>query len=267
MGLLLGLNGCKLSDLRTDNMRNEMLAAGAKQKARTLMQDAYIAHHAAQWEKFETFEVDFQEKFYRLKFASAFPKGEARVKLEFVPDTYDGRLTFMDGKKAGEQWGLTDWASWKRKKGKNIKWKHSKRTKFWLPTYQYFIQFPVKILEANYWRYAGKRTIDGWACDVLFASWNSAEPQRDMDQYLIYVDQKTKLIRALEYTVRGAGGWLRGACIYKNYMEVEGVLVPGVMKVLGPKVELNNQQIFHQMEVKGMRINVVPASEIRLKRE
>lgn len=262
--LALFLTSCKLSDLRSPEIKTEMAAENSERRARHLLHDMTVAHKNEQWAKYETYEVDFKETFFKLKFAAPFKKGTGNAKIAYVTDSYDSRLTFVDGKQAGEAWGHVDWASWKMKKGGERKWKHDKQVKFWLPTYQYFIQFPMKILEADFIRYAGSKEVDGKKCEVVFVSWKTDEPQKDIDQYLVYLDAETKRIHALEYTVRGAGGWFHGACMYKEYFEVKGVPIPKTMAVLGPKVDFENQKLFHQMEVKGLRFNAVPASDISL---
>lgn len=258
------LPGCKLADIRTPEMKTAIDAAGSANKAREILQSAILAHGADRWEEFQTVSFDFQEQFMRLKFAAPFPKGGAKVKLEYVPDSYDGRVTILDGKKKDEQWGLSDFSSWKKKAGKEMVWKHNKKTKFWLPTYQYFIQLPIKILEADYLRYGGRRSIDNINYEIVFASWKTDEPQKDLDQYAMYINPKTNLIDFVEYTVRGGGGWFHGMCIYENYNEAQGIQIPGVMTVLGPKVDLDDRKPFHRMEVLGTEFNAVSKSELTL---
>ena len=256
------LTGCKLSDLRTPEMQTAMNGENAEQKGKQLLEEAYQTHGGPAWDALSTYRAVFKEEFYKLKMVSAFPKGKATVYLDYKASNYDGRLTFADTKKKGEEWGLADWESWSRKPEQGVKWKHSKKIKFWLPTYQYFIQFPMKIREATFIRYAGESNIQGKKYLTVFASWNSDEPQKDMDQYLIHLDPTTKRVEIIEYTIRGAGGWLRGACIYDTYLEVGNIIVPGVMKVLGLKADLEKPKEFHQMEVAEFLPNYVHEKQL-----
>jgi hypothetical protein len=260
--MLTFFSGCKLSDIRTPAMKTAIDNAGSANKAREILQTAILAHGADRWEEFETVSFQFKEQFMKLKFAAPFPKGGANVRLEYIPDSYDGRLTILDGKKKGEQWGLVDFSSWKKKAGKEMVWKHNKRTKFWLSTYQYFIQLPIKILEADYLRYGGQRSINSTSYDIVFASWKTDEPQKEFDQYALYINPESHLIDMVEYTVRGAGGSFRGMCIYENYNEVQGIQIPGVMSVLGPNVDLEKRDVFHRMEVLGTEFNKVTKEEL-----
>lgn len=260
--ILVILSGCKMSDIRTPEMKTAIDAAGSANKAREILQSAILAHGADRWEEFQTVSFDFQEQFMKFKFAAPFPGGGAKLKLEYITDSYDGRLTILDGKKKGEQWGLSDFSSWKKKAGKEMVWKHNKKTKFWLPTYQYFIQLPIKILEADYLRYGGKRSIDNTNYDIVFASWKTDEPQKEFDQYAMYINPETELIDLVEYTVRGAGASFRGVCLYENYNQVQGIQIPGVMTVLGPKVDFEKRDVFHRMEVLGTEFNAVKKEEL-----
>ncbi len=264
IALPLLLTSCKLSDLRMAEIKEAIHAPGSEEKGKALMKKMYVAHGGDNWDKIQTFEVDFKEEFYKLKFASPLPHGKANLKLAFVAQNYDGRMTFTEGKKAGEEWGMSTWESWTKKPGGEVEFKHSTKIKFWLPTYQYFIQFPFKIREATFIRHGGTRTIAGKNYEVLFASWNTDEPQKKMDQYQIYLNPETKVAEIIEYTIRGAGGWLHGACIYKGYWESNGVKIPKVMSILGPKVDFEDQKLFHQMEVTGVKFNSVPVDELTI---
>lgn len=262
IALPLFLTSCKLSDLRTAEIKQEIHATGSAEKGKALMEKMYTAHGGDNWDKIKTFEVDFKEEFYKLKFTAPFPKGKANVKLAYVARNYDGRLTFTEGKHQGDQWGINNWHSWSKESDGEVIFKHSKKIKFWLPTYQYFIQFPVKIREATYVRYAGTRSLMGKDYEVLFASWDTDEPQKKIDQYLIYLDPATKQVQLIEYTIRGAGGWLHGACIFEEYIETNGVLIPRSMPVMGPTVNFEKPKQFHKMQVTEVRVNEVPEDEL-----
>ncbi|MEM6268502.1 MAG: hypothetical protein AAF998_03650 [Bacteroidota bacterium] len=266
---VLSFAGCKLSDLRTTEMKAAIDAPGSTQKARRLMQTCFLAHGADKWENYETVTFDFEDRFEKLKFASPFPGGGAAMTLSYVPDAADAHMRVKEGKKAGLIWGLSNWYSWeqKAKSGSERKWKHNRRIKFWLPTWQYFLQLPLKIMEAPIMRHGGEREIQGKKYEILFATWNTDEPQKEYDQYALYINAETKLIDLVEYTVRGVNKSVVGTCVYSGYKQVEGIQIPLVMNVLGPKIDYDDPSILHVMKVNGVEFNQIDQQELQPTRD
>ena len=105
---------------------------------------------------------------------------------------------------------------------------------FWTPTYQYFIEFPMRIQEANAVSYAGQKEINEKLCEGILASWNTTKPQKKTDQYLIWIDPATNRIEKLEYTIREVMSFVTGAALFKDYKNYNGIL-PALSDVRGIK--------------------------------
>ncbi|MEL7532810.1 MAG: hypothetical protein AAFN10_15940, partial [Bacteroidota bacterium] len=94
---------------------------------------------------------------------------------------------------------------------------------------QYFIEFPNRIIEGNVIDYLGKQIIDGVEAEGVIISWNQIEPQKDIDQYAIWLDVKTKRILKVEYTVREKFRFVKGEASFSDYKEFEGFLLPSII--------------------------------------
>lgn len=53
-------------------------------------------------------------------------------------------------------------------------------------------------------KYAGSKEIEDITYDLVFATWESLEPNKEFDQYLLYISQETGLVAFASYTVRDA---------------------------------------------------------------
>ena len=112
--------------------------------------------------KMETYEIQMHDQFFGLvgKSGNPYPKNEAHLTLQYIPNTFNGRGFFTKGKKKGEMWGIQSWKTYSQKPNEKVVWKYDKDIEFWLPTYQYFIEMPSRLKEATIvflcWRITAK---------------------------------------------------------------------------------------------------------------
>jgi len=247
------------TDLRTETAKQNP----SEDKAKFLLNEMAKAHQIQNWDSVSTYTVRFQEEMFGAigKSSNPFPEAKSQFNLSYIPNTYDGKLSFTDGPNQGIEWGIQSWQTYKTNNGGAAEFKKDKNTFFWVPTYQYFIEFPLRIMNANAFGYAGKKTINGTACEGFIASWNTIEPQRHIDQYLVWLDADTKRIVKLEYTVREMYNFITGAAHYTEYKDFDGILLPTVMPVESNL--LGEGKYLHQMEIHSFKKNTMSVSDLR----
>ena len=252
------INVFKLTDLRTEHSKIHSDAT----KARQLLADMGKAHKIANWKKIGTYEVLFEDEFYGFwgKQGSPYKEEKMEFALRYIPGTFDGQLHILSGKEKGTIWGLQSWTSYTAQKGQEPKIKKDKDVEFWVPTYQYFIEFPYRIQEATIVNYAGTKEIEGIKCEGILASWNTLSPQKDIDQYLIWLDSKSKQIVKVEYTVRDALKFITGAATFKSYKDYNGILLPTEMPV---ESNLVKEGLLHTMRIKNFKADVFKPEAVR----
>ncbi len=245
-------------DLRTDAAKN----APNEQLAKALLQEMGKAHMISNWENINTYSVKFEDVFFGNLGSNShsYAEDSVRFSLKYIPQTFDGQLEFLSGENTGFIWGIQSWKSYFSSPNQNIKFKNSNDIIFWLPTYQYFIEFPLRIQKANSLAYAGETEIEGIICEGIIASWNTTEPQREIDQYLIWLDKKTKRIVKLEYTIREMYNFLTGAVYFHDYNNYDGILLPTSMPV---ESNLLEEGFLHEMRILDFTKNNFPANELR----
>jgi len=108
--------------------------------------------------------------------------------------------------------------------------------------------------------YAGEKTINGTLCEGIVVSWNSVEPQRDIDQYLISLDNKSKRIVKLEYTIREMFNFLTSAAYFNDYKDYDGIILPTRMPV---ESNLVSEGFLHEMRIKSFRKARISPEELR----
>lgn len=249
--------------LGTSDLRTKIsIKQPRKEYAKELLAEMGKAHGIHNWDSISTYSSTFEDVFFGTygKGSHGFAEDSVRFLLKYIPNTYDGSLEFLSGQNLGISWGIQSWKSYVSTPNQKHKFVDDKNIVFWLPTYQYFIEFPMRIQNANAFAYAGETTINGIPCEGIIASWNTTAPQREIDQYLIWVNKKNKRIVKLEYTIREMFNFLKGAAYFNNYKNYDGILLPSSMPV---ESNLLEEGFLHEMKILSFTKNKFPTKELR----
>ena len=253
---ILGITGTYLSTMGTSDLRqNLIIKEDSSQKAKALLGKCADAHGQDAWKDITTYRLEIEDHFYPPmgEFSHPFEEDSIHMMLTYVPNTFTGQMHFLSTRRLGRIWGIQGWKSyWINKKGR-VKFTNSENIKFWLPTYQYFFEFPFRILNADTLVYAGEKMINENLCEGVLASWNTIDPQRNIDQYLVWINKETKLVEKLEYTIRDAYNFLTGAIYYQDYKYFDGnILLPTRLPV---ESNLLKEGLLHQISLKDFERN------------
>ena len=251
------VNFFKLSDLQPDTYA----FPNDKEKGKQLMEDMGIAHKIHLWDSIQTYNVTFEDEFYGFlgKLSHPFKEQKITFSLDYIPNTFDGQLEILTGKQKGTTWGIQSYETYQQDIDGTITRKKNKDMKFWIPTYQYFIEFPSRIQEASSIDYIGEKVINGIKTEGVIASWDSIEKQKDIDQYIIWIDADNKRIVKIEYTVRDAYRFVTGAATFLGYKDYNGFLLPTELPV---ESNLLKKGFLHTMKITDFKTNLVPVNRL-----
>jgi len=247
------LTSC-LTDLRTEFNKTEGYSESNQQKGRALILAVNKTVGINKLKDFKSYTVQFSDEFLNFSgaFANPYKNKKTNFKLDLVPNSFNSKMTYLNGKEKDRVSGMTDWKTYSIKNDKKI-YKKDKRTQFWLPTYQYFIEFSMRILDADKISYAGIQTYNNKEYELVLASWKSYEPQRKIDQYLIWISKKTGRIEILQYTIRDYYGFIKGVTFMEDYKTFNGIQFPTNMRV---KSRLNQKNLMHNMRIENVIFNM-----------
>ena len=229
MGFLF-IYGCAITDLRTELVKTQPDEA----RGRALLDSAWKAYGGTAWDSLESYSYLLHDHFYGFvgKQGNPYPGDTAWMQCAFLPYTFTGKVTFTEGKWKGLSWGLQAWQPYVIEAGtQEPVLKKDKDISFWLPTYQYFFELPLRLRSATVVSYAGIGEMDGKKYELVFASWNRAAPQRDIDQYVVWINPDSKLIERVDYTIRDVYPFLKGTLKYKDFEPIGPFRIPTYMPV------------------------------------
>ncbi len=261
--LLIGLLFCGCVNLFTyADLRSEgYVYPNDISKAKLLMQEMSVAHRNHLWDDIQTYNVQLEEESFGFfgKKSSPFKELDMIFSLNYIPKTFDGLMEIRSGKEKGQFWGVHEGRTYQRI-GENVLVKENDAYQFSINTYQYFLELPNRITEATIVDYLGSQTIDGIATDGIIVSWNTLEPQKDIDQFVIWLHSKTKRIVKVEYTIREKFKFVRGEAFYRGYKEYDGFLLP---TEIASKSNIKKNGYIHVKQIKEFTPNVLTINELR----
>jgi len=221
-----GVNVFTISDLRPADYEYPNNTARAEQ----LLMKMKVAHKSHLWDSIGTYQVVFEEEsfgFFGEK-SSPFKELAMQFNLNYIPGSFTGRMGITSGEEEGVTWGVQDGVTYRVENDK-IKIEENDSYEFAMNTFQYFIEFPNRITDGTVIDYVGAKVIDGQTTEGVIVSWNSVEPQEDVDQYVIWLDQQTNRIVEVEYTVREKFKFSKGTAEFSNYKEFNEFLLPATI--------------------------------------
>ena len=258
------LSSC-LSDIRPKDYRSEsLISEESKLKGIALLEKYSKFSGAEKWANVRSYEVDFADDFlgFKGRFARPYSQKSNRFRLRYNPSKMTGELEFRNGEDIGKIWGYDEGITYTRLNRTAPKIaKKDKSIDFWIPAYQYFIEFPFRIKTAEIIHQLGEKKYGLEMYDLVFVTWKSVKRQRKFDQYLLWINQSTGLIDKLQYTIRDQNGILKGTAIISDYEEYDGLRIPAMYKVY---LREQSTKPLHIMRIVNFRANNFDPSTLDL---
>ena len=267
--IALVLSSCSYSDLRTDLLKEPYEQDQLEQKARQILERAKRVHGLANLSQCQTYELTVTDDWPGLvgKFINPWPVADAAMKLRYVVGDFDGQVEFLEGEVAGEKRGIQSWQYYEQPaEGEaDFSVKTDDGLVFILPAYQYFSELVLRLEQAPLLLFAGEKEYAGQSYDLVFATWKGAEPQPDLDQYLMYFNRETGRLDLCSYTLRDnppIAKKLYGTILFQDYREVNGIWFPFDQTVLSNEPEPGKKYL-HRLQVTKLAFDTFSPDEIR----
>lgn len=124
---------------------------------------------------------------------------------------------------------------------------------------EYFVQLPYWLQHVLNISYVKDSTFNGESYHLLFGTWDDTEPNPEFDQYVYWINKETFLLEMVQYTVRAVGPKASGYVMFKDYRNVEGVMLSfdHQLGYLPGKEGLVHRMIFNEIAInpKDLRLS------------
>jgi hypothetical protein len=217
------------ADLRNDAIKRSGITEQVAAKGKQLLLTAAQAHGIEKAKSYTTAEFTFADEWTGLmgKFMNPWPENNKSIRMQTLLGTFTCRVEFLEGKGAGEIWGIQAWAAYKQEnKNTEAVFEEDGTIQFFLPTQHFFSELPFRVLQTEIIAYMDNRSLEGKDYHLVFATWGTAEPNTDYDQYVIWINKETSLIEKMSYTAREMFSFMEATIHFSDFKNIQGVMVP-----------------------------------------
>lgn len=244
-------------DLLPRSLQGDTQAVESEAKGKAVMQKAWLAHGVDSLNTHEVYQFTAVDHWKGMMagMGKLWPQKKTALTLKYAPNTFDAQVEFLDGATKGLIAGLQSWNYYEKQPGGDINFKvaPNDRYRFGMAAFQYFTEMVGRLSHAQLIRYAGEETFNGENYHLVFVTWGSLEGNKDHDQYLLYINQRTNMLEYATYTIRDnylkmpGSGMFYGTMGFNDYRDVQGYKVPFEQNVFlfGPKE--NNENYLHRL--------------------
>ena len=223
-----------LADLRRDSLAQDTPAA--REAGARRLDTLAAAHGLDAWLGYQVMDVTFEDVWYgdmMKRFMMHWKESPQALRGRFIRGGWTGDLELLSGPDKGKRWGIQSWKTWTAEPGEEPVFEQDDTVEFVVPTTQYFLELPLRMRSATVALDSGQDVWEGKTHDLIFASWGTAEPVLEVDQYVLWIDPETGLLARVDFTVRDQGGGATGSARYRHYVDVGGVQVAKEIAIFG----------------------------------
>ncbi|MGJ3236026.1 hypothetical protein [Marivirga sp.] len=235
--LILLLSACGLKDLRSKKLIADGLSEQNVEKGKTILKNVVTQQNLKKLEDYGVYTLIAKDEWYKQYGMNMNPwPGENGVLLEIQSafNTFDSRVKWLEGPMKSDIYGIQSWQAYHIPNNEDIKKITDKKIEFIIPTMQYFIELPYRLMNAPIISYMGEENWNGNDYQRVFVSWDSPEPNHN-DQYILYINPETNRVERTTYTIRDNFMWtpknFYGTAVYSDFKEIEGIELPHKMEV------------------------------------
>ncbi len=270
--LMSFFTSCKLADVRTEYMNTQNSASTNEQKGKELLASSIRAMGYDKFKAIETYEATahFDWKFPWIAMPlNSLPGAKGNdIKFRFKTNSFDGQVEYLEGRKKGDIHGLQSWKTYTYYDGKKPEFTKDKRRSWGLASYHYMLEGPYRLTQADIITYAGSKEFEGQKYDLVFVSWKEQAPHKEHDQWLLYINQKTKFVDLANITIRDffmpfPPNMAEGTIRYLDRIKTsEGIYLPQdmVIQLMSPKKEKKH---VYRISFRDYQFNVYPVQKLQ----
>lgn len=267
---LILMVGCR-SDIRTKMVKNETHSTDPVAKGKALLESAWKAQGFDKLHNHKVYSYQGYDVWQGFlgTVGKLWPEKKMTLDFKYEVGSFNGQVRYASGKKKGQIKGLQNW-NYYEIEGDTTFMKPNSKIQFGLSAFQYFNEMIDRLKHAPIIRYAGEDEMRGQKYDLVFCTWNSLKPDKDVDQYIAWINKETGLLDFTQYTIRENFLKMPGAKIfyggveYTNLKSVDGILIPHTQTVYAFNLKDNNKRFIHKLTVSDFKFDDFPVNDLHI---
>lgn len=249
------LAGC-LADIRPDSLKTS-IRPDAETRGRQLLADVIKAHGGLdRWKQAKTVEVTARDHWEHWMGRLMFMPQKESGQLMRWQTSLGGDQVFiemLESPTKGEKWVMQDWPLYRAAPGGQPDYGAGKKIHFYVATMNYALQLPFRSANAEVVRYGGQGSLRGKQYDLIYTTWHAAEPQKDTNQYVLWVDPVTHELAYLQLTDRELMKGAAGMMGFSGWRMIDGFKVPS--RITSYK-DAEKNVVLHDLRIESVAFGV-----------
>lgn len=264
---LFFLQSCGIYDLRTTIIKENGIEAANVEKGKMILEKAWKTQGMDKLNNFKTYSFLGEDTWQGMmgNMGKVWKDKKTKLVFKYRINSFDAQVHFLDGTDQGTASGLQNWNYYDLVKDQVLfsdkNSKKNRRKVFGIAAYQYFSEIADRLKNAPIISYAGQKEFRGQQYELVFCTWDKPEPHMEHDQYLAWINKETHLIEFVQYTIRESylkpPGYKKigGGIEFKDFREIDGVLIPHQQIVYALKIRKNPKKNLHQLSISDFQFD------------
>ena len=269
------LQGC-MYDLRSKTIKKEGITIENTAKGEKILDRAWKKQGYDKLKDHSVYSFHGSDTWKGMlgKMGKIWPEMKAEMEFKYQIGTFDGQVTFVDGKQSGDVAGLQNWNYYEISNNETVfkdkDKKKNRRKVFGIAAFQYFTEMISRIKNAPIISYAGEKEFRGQQYDLVFCTWGTDKPHIEHDQYLAWINKETGLMDFTQYTIRDTylkpPGYkmIGGAIEFADFKNIDGIMIPHEHLVYPIKLQKKTKKNLHRLIISGFKFDAFDVEELRV---
>lgn len=228
--ILLLFMGCGTADIRPDSMKE---SPPKEAQAEQLVRSMEKAHGIEEWRRYNFMQAYAYDEWFNIlfyKIAAPYTENPENVFVSaYTHEFPTSRVELLAGKNKGETWVAEGEMLYRKSPGKEAdSWNYMDKGLFASFVHGFPIWPNVAFIfqSADKFAYLGEESVDGRLHHKVFVSWGTFEPHKEIDQWILWIDAETSVLKRVWFTIRAAGKGQEGGYVIRKTKAVQGMVIP-----------------------------------------
>jgi hypothetical protein len=265
VGVSFVMTAC-MSSVSTKMVKQEGISQ--EEKGRNLLTAAWKAQGLDHLSEHTVYEVHATDKWKGMmgKMGKMWKDMNTDLHLKYAVGSFDGQVTFKDGKKQGLTAGLQSWNYFEAKANETAVFqkKGNKKYIFGINAYQYFFELGDRLRSAPLVTFAGEKEFKGKTYDLVFITWEKVKVHKQHDQYTVWINKETRLLEFCEFTIHdphiAGGAMIPGSIEFGDFRDVDGVSIPFMQHIYAGSPKEKHKKFLHRLTVESFTFDSFDAA-------
>jgi hypothetical protein len=150
----------------------------------------------------------------------------------------------------------------------NFNVKENERYSFGMAALHYYTELIDRLKNAQFIRFVEEKEFNGAAYNLVYVTWKDLKKNKEVDQYVLYLNKETNMLDYVTHTIRDnylklpGSSMFYGTMQFSNYNDIDGFKFPFLQTVYLNKPKKNENKYLHQLKISSFEFDSFEESDL-----